>query len=199
MAWSTKHGEPGGEALSAERDDPGSGLEEAEPDGGHAPFETPAGRDALLQELRELRSQLRQLEVDLAGYRSQEELLNKKLLLATTYAARVTEQARRDAQIALRKARARAGEVLGDIERERSRAERELLRLHRVTDETRAILSGFLTTALEQLRVGADDGAGRSTSAAETDQALRDVLESELRKEATPAPPPSPTVETLGP
>jgi cell division septum initiation protein DivIVA len=158
---------------------------------GLAPYEPSADRDALLQEVHELRRRLRQLEEDLAGYRSREELLDKKLQLATTYAARLTEEARRDGQIALRKARARADEILGDIERKRSRAERELLRLHQVTAETRASLSGFLTTALERLRVGPDGGAGPSASSAEAEEALRDVLQRKLQADELTAWPPS--------
>ena len=118
-------------------------------------------------------------------------LLDKKLQLATAYAARLTEEARRDGQIALRKARARADEILGDIERKRSRAERELLRLHQVTAETRASLSGFLTTALERLRVGLDDGARPSAYSAEAEEALRDVLQRKLQTDGLTTWPPS--------
>lgn len=166
--------------ILAPRDDSDIGREGANAEG-LAPHEPGADRDALLQEVHELRRRLSQLEEDLAGYRSREELLDKKLQLATTYASRLTEEARRDGQIALRKARARADEILGDIERKRSRAECELLRLHQVTAETRASLSGFLTTALERLRVGLDDEAGPSASAAEADEALRDVLQRKLQ------------------
>ena len=176
--------------ILATRDDSDIGREGANAEG-LAPYEPSADRDALLQEVHELRRRLRRLEEDLAGYRSREELLDKKLQLATTYAARLTEEARRDGQIALRKARARADEILGDIERKRSRAERELLRLHQVTAETRASLSGFLTTALERLRVGLDDGAGPSASSAEAEEALRDVLQRKLQTDGLTAGPPS--------
>ena len=176
--------------ILATRDDSDIGREGANAEG-LAPYEPSADRDALLQEVHELRRRLRRLEEDLAGYRSREELLDKKLQLATTYAARLTEEGRRDGQIALRKARARADEILGDIERKRSRAERELLRLHQVTAETRASLSGFLTTALERLRVGLDDGAGPSASSAEAEEALRDVLQRKLQTDGLTASPPS--------
>ena len=176
--------------ILATRDDSDIGREGANAEG-LAPYEPSADRDALLQEVHELHRRLRRLEEDLAGYRSREELLDKKLQLATAYAARLTEEARRDGQIALRKARARADEILGDIERKRSRAERELLRLHQVTAETRASLSGFLTTALERLRVGLDDGAGPSASSAEAEEALRDVLQRKLQTDGLTAWPPS--------
>ncbi len=178
------------EPILAPRDQPDIGREAADGERRPEPYVSSADRGELVQEVHELRRHVRQLEDEIAGYRSREELLNKKLLLATTYAARVTEEARRDAQIALRKARARADEILGGIERERSRAERELLRLHQVTAETRASLSGFLTTALEQLRIGPDDGAGPSVSAADAEEALRDVLRRELRTDEPPSRPP---------
>jgi cell division septum initiation protein DivIVA len=177
------------EPMLAPRDDSNLGREAPGAERRLAPHETSADGDALRREVHELRGRLRQLEQDLAGYRAREELLNTKLLLATDYAARVTEEARRDAQIALRKARAKADEVLGGIERERSRAERELLRLHQVTAETRASLSGFLTTALEQLRVP-EDGAGPSASAADAEEALRDVLRRKLQTDEPPSRPP---------
>lgn len=104
-----------------------------------------------------LLAHVRRLEVELARYREHAQRTSKLFLSATKYADWVRENARRDAELALRKARARA-EKLYALEHERERTEHEvarlreeLARLQALTDETRARLSAFLTAGLEAL------------------------------------------------
>ena len=61
-----------------------------------------------------LLAQVRRLEVELARYREHAQRTSKLFLSATKYAEWVRENARRDAELALRKARARVGEAQHD-------------------------------------------------------------------------------------
>lgn len=116
----------------------------------------------------ELLEKVHRLEAELDRYRAHAERTNKLFLSATNYAEWVRERARRDAEIALRKARAKA-EKLGSTARELERTEvelvrarNELARLQAVTDETRTRLSAFLTAGLQVLNTereaGQEDG-----------------------------------------
>jgi hypothetical protein len=173
------------DAVSAE--DEASGLPEHVPpvaeDAAPAPQEVPSGVERGA-ELDDLRARVAALEGELARYRDREEQASKTLLVAATHAMRVREDARRDATLALKKARAQADEMLGGLERRRAELEREVERLRQATDETRAVLAGFLSNALETLGPGGD---------APVDASLRDALESTLRahdeRPAAPADP----------
>ncbi len=79
-----------------------------------------------------------------------------------------------DAELTLRKARARA-EKLGDVERERERTERELLRLQALTSETRARLSALITEALDTLGGDgkAEQGDGSKPALGDLEETLR--------------------------
>jgi len=138
--------------------------EEAEREAGDGLIEAPVGGslDVLVHERDELLRQVRQLEEELDRYRAQARLLGKTLFSAMSYAEWVREGARHDAELALRKARARAERTVGDAERDRARAEREFLHVSRLTDETRARLTALLTTALDQLRIQTDGDRGNS-------------------------------------
>jgi cell division septum initiation protein DivIVA len=174
---------------------------------------TGAGPVPFPNDREELVPRVRRLEEDLAQYLAETEGFRKLLLNATSYATRVREDARREAEVVLHKARARADTMLNGVERERARAtrereqaererdratrereqaerereqaERELVRLRSLTTETRARLSAFLTTALEHLRLG-DEAAGGSEAGAGLTDALGDFLQRNLGKEEWP-------------
>ena len=65
---------------------------------------------------------------------------------ATNHAIAIRESARREAELTLRKARAEAEKIKAGAERERDAAQRELLRLRRITEQMRSGLSAFLTS-----------------------------------------------------
>ena len=112
---------------------------------------------------------------------------NEQLFLfATNYADSIRERARRDAEVALRKARERAAKILGDSETERRHAENELLRLQALTDETRKRLSAFTTAALQVLN--AEVETGRDNVSERTLGDLQDALQSQLSPASGSAP-----------
>jgi len=158
-----------------------------------------ANRDALLQERELLLAKVQRLEVELERYRSHAQRTSKMFRSVTSYAEWIRENARRDATLVLKKARARAERTLGDVERERDRTERELLRLQALTAETRARLTAFTVAALEVLdaQVAAVHGsASESTLGAD----LQKALQSELASPSQPAPAEAETLEhTIAP
>jgi cell division septum initiation protein DivIVA len=111
--------------------------------------------------LDELQLRIDQLEVELERYRSQEQLLAKTLVSATSYGTVIRENARREAELALRKARGEAERLKVRAERERDDARRELLRLRRITEQMRNGLSEFLMAKVDELQVEIDDHQSR--------------------------------------
>ncbi len=147
--------QPGGDhpALALGRDEGRRGhVERSQDDVGGA------------SELEALRAQVRRLEAELERYRTHAERTSRLFLAVTDYATWVREQARHDAQLALRKARARAEKLMATArelertERELARRQTELERLEALTDETRTRLSAFLTTGLEVLEAEVEAG-----------------------------------------
>ena len=156
-------------------------------------------RDELLRERERLIDDVSRLEEELARYRAHAQRTSKMFLSVTHYAEWVRENARRDAELALRKARARAeklGDVeerLGEVERERERAERELLRLEALTSETRAQLSALIASSLHAL---GDDG---KTERGDGPEPAHGDLEETLRHElASVSPSSAPRLEDEG-
>jgi len=111
--------------------------------------------------LDKLQLRIDQLEGELERHRSEEQLIAKTLVSATSYGTVIRENARRDAELALRKARAEAERLKARALRERDDARRELLRLRRITEQMRNGLSEFLTAKVEELEVEIDDHQSR--------------------------------------
>jgi cell division septum initiation protein DivIVA len=128
------------------------GREELEDRFVSQPPERPSEREELL-------AKVRKLEQELARYRAHAERTSRLFLSVANYADWVRENARHDAELALRKARAKAAKLearagaLEQIERELELRQGELARLQALTDETRTRLSAFLTAGLDALRV----------------------------------------------
>lgn len=105
----------------------------------------------------ELLAQVHRLEVELERYREHAQRTSKLFLSTTKYVEWVRENARRDSELALRKARARVEKLdasareLERTELELVQAREELARLQALTDETRARLSAFLEAGLQVL------------------------------------------------
>jgi len=135
-----------------------------------------------------LLAHLRRLEVELARYREHAQRTSKLFLSATKYVDWVRENARRDAELALRKAQARAEKLsrtTRDLERtegELARARDELLRLQALNDETRARLSAFLTAGLQALTHDAEVEHGDRPEPEVGD------LQETLKEQLTPTP-----------
>lgn len=145
-------------------------------------------RDELSSERAHLLAKVHRLEVELERHRARAERADKLLLSATSYAEWVRERARRDAEVALRKATARAEKLIGttreleQTQHELVRLQAELTRLRILTDETRARLSAFLTAGLEAINAEAVPGKANGPDAATVhlDDMLRRQLPSAL-------------------
>lgn len=149
-------------------------------------------RVELSSERGELLANVHRLEAELERYRAHAERTSKLFLSATNYAEWVRERARRDAEIALRKARAKA-EKLGSTARELERTEVELVRardelarLQALTDETRTRLSAFLTAGLQVLDTEREAGQEDDPKPALGD--LPDTLQRQLTSTPVSAP-----------
>jgi len=121
-------------------------------------------RDEFMRERDELRAELarqaergKRLEAEIERYRSHAQRTSKLFLHATDYAAWLRGNARRDAELALSKARARAEEIVGDAVRERQRAERELVRLQELASQTRERIKELTLDALRLLDAPSDE------------------------------------------
>ena len=150
-------------------------------------------------EIEALRAQVRRLETELERYRTHAERTSRLFLAVTDYATWIREQARHDAQLALRKANARAEKLMATArelertERELARRQTELERLEALTDQTRTRLSAFLTTGLEVLEAEVeagpnDPGFGQGD--------LQKTLHKQLSEASEQAPARFPAIET---
>ena len=149
-------------------------------------------------EVAVLRAKVQRLEAELERYRAHAQRTSRLFLSASNFADWVRESARRDAEITLRKARARA-DRLGVLEEDCERAEQELTELQNelehmraLTHETRSRLAAFLTAGLQALNAdeeaGGDRPGGRAEPAPEAHADLRDTLHERLESASTPAP-----------
>ena len=123
----------------------------------------------------ELRGRIDQLDGELERHRSQEQLLVKTLLSATSHATAIRESARKEAELTLRKARVEAEKLKAGAERDRDDARREMLRLRRITEQMRSGLSAFLTAKVEELRLETAEGAMPSGEEDELEAALSKI------------------------
>ena len=151
----------------------------------------------------ELRRRIETLEADLRRYREQEQLFVSTLVSANSHAIAIRESARRDAELLLRKARAEAQKRNAAaqrrnaaVERARDDAERELLRLRRITEQMRSGLSGFLTAQLEELQHEAEQESRTAQPNAELETALDRAVGAQLKR--LPTPESGLEAETLG-
>jgi cell division septum initiation protein DivIVA len=127
-------------------------------------------------EQTELRQEIERLQTDLSRYTEQEQHLFRTLVSATSHAAAIRESARREAELMLRKASAEVERRKAAADRER----RELLRLRRITEQTRRGLAGLLTAKLEELQLDVEDEPPLAQHEAELAAALESGLERNL-------------------
>ncbi|MGH3066719.1 MAG: hypothetical protein ACRDOF_10525 [Gaiellaceae bacterium] len=146
-------------------------LPETAPASYHAP-QREAHEQVGSSEHEEPLTQLRRLEAELERYREHAQRTSKLFLSVTKYVEWVRENARADAELALRKASARVEKLdratreLEETELELARARDDLARLQAVTEEARARLSAFLAAGLQALdtSAGAARDVGERTS-----------------------------------
>jgi cell division septum initiation protein DivIVA len=148
--------------------------------------------EELVREHAQLLVRVEQLELELTRYHEHAQRTSRLFLLATDYADSVRRSARRDGELALRKARDRAAKILRELETERRHAEDELSRLQALTDETRTRLATFVTAALHGL--DADVESEKHDLSDETVGDLPDVLQTQLSAASSSAPTSSPSV-----
>jgi len=153
-------------------------------------FGVDEGRETLEHdsESEQLRGRIDQLEGELERHRSQEQLLVKTLLSATSHATAIRESARQEAEVTLRKARIEAEELKAGAIRERDDARRELMRLRRITEQMRSGLSAFLTEKVEELRLETEDEAKAASGEEELEAALGSLLEGRSATELGSSP-----------
>ena len=128
------------------------------------------------------------LEAELAGHRQREEVLNRSLLAASNQAMTIREEARREAELILRKARAelaRREERAKNVEAERAQAEQQLLHLRASTREVQQGLASVLAETLEQLRGWAETMAegGGGPTVVRDQLAMLGALDAALKRE----------------
>ena len=102
-----------------------------------------------------MREQVTRLEAALARCRQRERAVSEALMAASTHATAIEDNARREAEAVLSKARAEAEkrtERVDRIEREREEAERNLAQLRLVQRKVQTGLAEFLSQAVEELR-----------------------------------------------
>jgi len=138
-----------------------------------------------------LHAEVRRLETELQRYRVHAQRTSKLFLSVANYAEWVRENARNEAELALRKARARvqrledAASELERTEYELALRQGELARLQELTDKTRARLSGFLSAGLDALSI-------RSDTSSELEATTQDNLEETLQRQLASTAPAAP-------
>jgi hypothetical protein len=160
---------------------------------GQSSTEAPDER-AWARERAELLANVHRLEAELQRYREHAQRTSKLFLSASNFADWVRESARRDAEAALRKARARA-ERYRVAEEECERAEvrlahlqEELRRTQALADEARSRLSAFLASALHALSDSPQAGPSSPDGSPVHDEDLPSTLHERLETASTPPP-----------
>jgi DNA repair exonuclease SbcCD ATPase subunit len=151
--------------------------------GGNAP--NPLEGRVTLRDYEELLARTQSLEAELARYRAHTQRTSRLFQSVTTYVDWVRQGARDEAELALRKARARAERLelaTADLERTEAAVEQvkaELERLQALTDATRNKLLAFLSAGIDAL-----DGDVASTHGDEP-RTLVATLEDALHERAS--------------
>lgn len=127
-------------------------------------------------ELDELRERVVQLEADLTPYRELERRLRNALLSAEHAAERLKAEARREAELTVKKAREKAEQIVESAQEELGRLESEIRRLEAHESELRTSYRDFLRSALERLETefgkpGAQEEARAASESAHGEQA----------------------------
>ena len=185
-------GEPGEDPLPENAPTPGDEPRQEREEPSHEHVEPRNEQSAPMPEQQELLAKVRRLEVQLDRYREHAQRTSKLFLSVTNYVEWVRENARRDAELALGKARARVEKLnktaieLERTEDELARVRDELAHLQALTDVTRERLSAFLTAGLEALNSEIAIAQDANPNLALAD--LQDTLRERLTSTSVPAP-----------
>ncbi len=110
-----------------------------------------ASYEDVWRERADAREEIDRLETELARYRELEVLLRNALVSAERTADELRAQARREADVILEEARAKAREVVSAAEGERERVRAEIRRLKGLEADVRREYRAFLMAALDRL------------------------------------------------
>ena len=102
--------------------------------------------------------------------------MSKTLLAAMGFASQIRDDARREADMILRKASSRALERATVVQREHDDLEREVARLRRIADETNKGLSTLLVSTLGQLKLQSETDPRSSEPGTEFQEAMESSL-----------------------
>jgi cell division initiation protein len=103
------------------------------------------------RERADLRDELEELESELTRQKEIEGALRNTLLSAERMADDVRTQARREADVIISEARARARDIVSGVENERERINNEIRRLRALELDVKADYRAFLMAALDRL------------------------------------------------
>lgn len=126
-------------------------------------------REGLLREARSLREQLDARAGEIAAFRQSEAELTRAVMAAERIGGEMKENARREADLIVARARAEADATVRATEVEVERAQAELARLERSQALVREQLRGYLTAFLRALDAGPGDRGEAGIPIAEDD------------------------------
>lgn len=107
--------------------------------------------EGVWRERADLREELERMEGELARFKELEVLLRNTLVSAERSADHIRTQARREADLILEEARAKARETAVSAETERERVKAEIRRLKSLESDMRAEYKAFLLRSLDRV------------------------------------------------
>jgi cell division septum initiation protein DivIVA len=110
-----------------------------------------------------LKHEADRLRRELEEQAKRQHLVTGAIYSAERFAEAIKEEARRDAEIALKKARERAEEIVGDARRDRVRLDDEAQRLEELARQMRSDLMSTLASVLDDLQVDASPNGATVT------------------------------------
>jgi cell division initiation protein len=121
--------------------------------------------EGVWRERADLREELERMEAELARFKELEVLLRNTLVSAERSADDIRGQARREADLILEEARAKARETMVSAETERERVKAEIRRLKSLESDMRAEYKAFLLRSLDRVEADTEAREGSERAA----------------------------------
>ena len=118
------------------------------------------------RERADLRDEIERFEGELAVHKEVEAALRNSLVSAERMAEEIKAHARREGDVIIAEARARARDIAGAAEVERERIDAEIRRLRAAQADMRAEYRAFLTAALDRLEGDTEERLAKPGQAA---------------------------------
>jgi cell division initiation protein len=118
------------------------------------------------RERADLRDEVERFEGELAVHKEVEEALRNSLVSAERMAEEIKAHARREGDVIIAEARARARDIAAGAEAERERIDAEIRRLRAAQADMRTEYRAFLTAALDRLEGNAEERLAKPGQAA---------------------------------